>query len=72
MPDDALLGEEGRGFHLIVANFQWERLLMSLGAVGSMRATLERVIAILAEREVSQSVATASPSRRSRPRSARR
>ena len=48
VPDDALLGEEGRGFYLIVANFQWERLLMSLGAVGSMRATLERVIAILA------------------------
>ena len=48
VPDDALLGEEGRGFYLIVANFQWERLLMSLGAVGSMRATLERMIAILA------------------------
>ena len=56
VPDDALLGEEGRGFYLIVANFQWERLLMSLGAVGSMRATLERVIAILAERGCSQSV----------------
>ena len=56
VPDDALLGEEGRGFYLIVANFQWERLLMSLGAVGSMRATLERVVAILAERGVSQSV----------------
>ncbi len=56
VPDDALLGEEGRGFYLIVANFQWERLLMSLGAVGSMRATLERVIAILAGRGVSQSV----------------
>ena len=50
--DDALLGEEGRGFYLIVANFQWERLLMALGAVGSMRATLERVIAILGERGV--------------------
>jgi len=57
VPDDALLGEEGRGFYLIVANFQWERLLMSLGAVGSMRATLERVIEVLAGRGgVSQSV----------------
>jgi acyl-CoA dehydrogenase len=56
VPDDALLGEEGRGFYLIVANSQWERLPMSLGAVGSMRATLERVIPILAERGVSQSV----------------
>jgi len=56
VPDDALLGDEGRGFYLIVANFQWERLLMSLGAVGSMRATLERVTGILGERGVSQSV----------------
>ena len=56
VPDGALLGEEGRGFYLIVANFQWERLLMSLGAVGSMKATLERVVAILGERGVSQSV----------------
>ena len=56
VPDRALLGEEGRGFYLIVANFQWERLLMSLGAVGSMRATLEHVSGILGERDVSQSV----------------
>jgi acyl-CoA dehydrogenase len=42
VPDEHLLGEEGRGFYLIVANFQWERLLMALGAVGSMRAGLER------------------------------
>jgi acyl-CoA dehydrogenase len=55
-PDDALLGEEGRGFYLIVANFQWERLLMALGAVGSMRATLERVTPVLGERGCSQSV----------------
>jgi acyl-CoA dehydrogenase len=38
VPDEHLLGEEGRGFYLIMANFQWERLLMALGAVGSMRA----------------------------------
>ena len=50
VPDDALLGEEGRGFYLIMANFQWERLRMSLGAVGAMRATFEAVVAILGER----------------------
>jgi acyl-CoA dehydrogenase len=33
VPDDALLGEEGRGFHHIMVNFQWERLVMALGAV---------------------------------------
>jgi acyl-CoA dehydrogenase len=42
VPDEHLLGEEGRGFYLIMANFQWERLLMALGAIGSMRAGLER------------------------------
>jgi acyl-CoA dehydrogenase len=48
VPDDALLGDEGRGFYLIMANFQWERLLMALGAVGSMRASLERAAPELA------------------------
>jgi acyl-CoA dehydrogenase len=50
VPDDHLLGEEGRGFYLIMANFQWERLLMALGAVGSMRAGLERAIPRLSGR----------------------
>jgi acyl-CoA dehydrogenase len=45
VPDDNLLGEEHRGFHLIMANFQWERLIMALGAVTSMEAVLERVVA---------------------------
>jgi acyl-CoA dehydrogenase len=43
VPHEALLGEAGRGFSLIMANFQWERLVMALGAVGAMRRTLERV-----------------------------
>jgi acyl-CoA dehydrogenase len=45
VPEDHLLGEEGRGFRLIMANFEWERLLMALGAVGAMRVGLERVVA---------------------------
>jgi acyl-CoA dehydrogenase len=40
-----LLGEENRGFYLIMANFQWERLIMALGAVASMEALMERVLA---------------------------
>ena len=36
VPEENLLGEENRGFQLIMANFQWERLAMSLGAVGAM------------------------------------
>ncbi len=45
VPEENLLGEENRGFYLIMANFQWERLLMALGAVGSMESVLERVLA---------------------------
>jgi acyl-CoA dehydrogenase len=50
VPEEHLLGEEGRGFYLIMANFQWERLVMALGAVGAMRRTLERVVGELAGR----------------------
>jgi acyl-CoA dehydrogenase len=44
VPDENLLGEENKGFYLIMANFQWERLLMALGAVASMAAVLEKVV----------------------------
>jgi acyl-CoA dehydrogenase len=43
VPRENLLGEENRGFYLIMANFQWERLLLALGAVGSMTVILERL-----------------------------
>ena len=32
VPEENLLGEENGGFYLIMANFQWERLLMALGS----------------------------------------
>ena len=38
--DDARLGEVGEGFHLIMRNFQWERLAMALGAVAGAEETL--------------------------------
>jgi len=50
VPDENLLGEENKGFYLIMANFQWERLLMALGAVGSMQRTLERTLEYALER----------------------
>jgi acyl-CoA dehydrogenase len=43
VPEENLLGEENRGFYLIMANFQWERLVMALGGVTSMERMLERV-----------------------------
>jgi acyl-CoA dehydrogenase len=45
VPDENLLGEENRGFYLIMANFQWERLIMALGAVASMESLLDRLLA---------------------------
>ena len=51
VPDENLLGEENKGFYLIMANFQWERLLMALGAVGSMQLVLDKTIAFALERK---------------------
>jgi acyl-CoA dehydrogenase len=50
VPDENLLGEEHGGFYLIMANFQWERLLMALGAVGAMQAVFERTLSFALER----------------------
>src|ERR1700704_1184796 len=50
VPEENLLGEEHSGFYLIMANFQWERLLMALGAVGAMQAAFERTLAYALER----------------------
>jgi acyl-CoA dehydrogenase len=44
VPAENLLGPLHGGFHLIMANFQWERLLMALGAIGAMQASFERTL----------------------------
>jgi acyl-CoA dehydrogenase len=51
VPEENLLGELNEGFKLIMANFQWERLAMALGAVGAMRLAWERTAAFARERE---------------------
>ena len=51
VPEDALLGELHGGFKLIMANFQWERLAMALGAVGAMRLAWERTARFARERQ---------------------
>ena len=50
VPDENLLGEENQGFYLIMANFQWERLMMALGSVGAMQAMFERTLEYAKER----------------------
>jgi acyl-CoA dehydrogenase len=56
VPAENLLGPEHGGFQLIMANFQWERLLMALGAVGAMQACFEQTVIHLRERGPGQAL----------------
>jgi acyl-CoA dehydrogenase len=51
VPEQNLLGELNEGFKLIMANFQWERLAMALGAVGAMTVAWERTAQFARERQ---------------------
>ncbi len=50
VPRENLLGGLNEGFKLIMANFQWERLAMALGAVGAMSLAWERTAEYARER----------------------
>jgi acyl-CoA dehydrogenase len=50
VPDENLLGEEHEAFKLIMANFQWERLVMAIGSVAAMGVAFERTLAYARER----------------------
>src|SRR5215212_9996825 len=51
VPAENLLGAENEGFYLIMANFQWERLSVAIGAVGGMRKVFDVTLAYAKERE---------------------
>jgi acyl-CoA dehydrogenase len=51
VPAENLLGEENGGFHLVMANFAWERLLMAVGAVGAMQRLIEVAVSYAGQRE---------------------
>ena len=51
VPEEHLLGEENGGFQQIMANFAWERLLMSIGAIGAMDRLIEVSVAYAKERQ---------------------
>jgi len=51
VPAENLLGGESQGFYMIMANFQWERLAMALGAVGGMQRVFEATLRYAKERE---------------------
>jgi acyl-CoA dehydrogenase len=44
LPAEALLGELNRGFHHIMENFQWERMVMALAAVSAAVRHVEMAI----------------------------
>jgi acyl-CoA dehydrogenase len=50
VPAENLLGREGEGFAQILGNFQWERLSLALGALGSAEQLLEVSLAWARER----------------------
>ena len=51
VPDANRLGEVNRGFYQIMGNFQWERVVMALGAVSGAEQTLEGGIQYANERQ---------------------
>jgi acyl-CoA dehydrogenase len=51
VPDPARLGEVGQGFFQIMGNFQWERIVMALGAVVAAERILDQGMAYARERE---------------------
>jgi acyl-CoA dehydrogenase len=50
VPDRNRLGDVGAGFRQVMANFQWERLTMSLGAVALAESALDLAISYARER----------------------
>jgi acyl-CoA dehydrogenase len=52
VPSENLLGEEGKGFHEIMKNFQRERLVISIISVSASQKALEDTIAYARERVV--------------------
>ena len=51
LPEDAIMGEEGRGFYNIMWELQGERLIGSALAIAGSKLTLEETIAYTRERE---------------------
>jgi acyl-CoA dehydrogenase len=50
IPVENRLGEENRGFYMAVANFEWERLWIAIGAVEEAQRSMELAIAYAGNR----------------------
>jgi len=51
VPHEALLGQENKGFPQLMECFQWERIVMALGAVAAARQTLDLAVAYGRQRQ---------------------
>ncbi len=51
VPEDALLGEEGKGFYYLMEALNWTRIALGAGAVGLARAAFEAALGYAKERE---------------------
>ena len=51
VPDENLLGEEGRGFRMIMVGYVWERIHMSLVALGAMSSWFGRTCDFVRNRQ---------------------
>ena len=51
VPGRNLLGQEGQGFYNAMANLEWERLMMTLGAVAGAQLAWDRTFAYVRTRE---------------------
>lgn len=51
VPDENLLGEVNGGFKLIMENFQWERLVLTMGAIAGAQKGLEVTLDYVKQRE---------------------
>jgi acyl-CoA dehydrogenase len=52
IPDEDLIGEEGRGFKYLLAGLNAERIIVAGGCLGMGRAALKRVVEYVKQREV--------------------
>lgn len=51
LPEDALLGEEGKGFYLLMHHLAWERLTVAINAVAVAEAAVEWTLEYVRERK---------------------
>lgn len=50
VPEENLLGELDGGFKLVMQNFQWERLVLSIGALAGAQVALEQTLEYVKQR----------------------